>query len=237
MIDAHCHILPAIDDGARHLDESLGIARELVRSGVRSVFATPHFMKGSYSPLTEEILSEVAMLSKALARAGIALRVLPGAENYPEPTLPKEYKDGRLTTLGGSRYLLIEAPAVEVTESFEELLFQIALAGAQPVLAHPERNPSFGRDVERLGRLFDRGILLQVNARSLLGGFGRRAQVCAEKMARHEIICLLGSDAHTLEDAASMKEARSRVERLGGIAAKRLLEACEQRLMASVVTQ
>ena len=52
--------------------------------------------------------------------------------------------------------------------SFEEVLLRLTLKGLRIVLAHPERNPSFQRDPERLTALSDRGVLLQVTADSLL---------------------------------------------------------------------
>jgi protein-tyrosine phosphatase len=37
MIDLHCHILPALDDGALDLADSVAMAREAERRGCRSV--------------------------------------------------------------------------------------------------------------------------------------------------------------------------------------------------------
>ena len=42
MIDIHSHILPAMDDGSRSIEESLQMARMAVESGVKAVTATPH---------------------------------------------------------------------------------------------------------------------------------------------------------------------------------------------------
>ena len=41
-VDIHCHILPAVDDGARDLEESVEYAHRLVDEGVRELIATPH---------------------------------------------------------------------------------------------------------------------------------------------------------------------------------------------------
>ena len=42
MIDLHTHILPALDDGARTLDESLTMVRIAVDDGITCLVATPH---------------------------------------------------------------------------------------------------------------------------------------------------------------------------------------------------
>ena len=43
MIDAHCHILPGLDDGPSDMDESLAMLRMAADDGIRTVVATPHF--------------------------------------------------------------------------------------------------------------------------------------------------------------------------------------------------
>ena len=42
MIDLHCHILPGLDDGARDLEDSVGMARQAAADGIEVIAATPH---------------------------------------------------------------------------------------------------------------------------------------------------------------------------------------------------
>jgi protein-tyrosine phosphatase len=42
MVDIHCHILPALDDGAKSFDESLKMAEMAIEDGITHVVATPH---------------------------------------------------------------------------------------------------------------------------------------------------------------------------------------------------
>ena len=42
MVDIHCHILPALDDGARSLDESVAMAEMAISEGITHVVGTPH---------------------------------------------------------------------------------------------------------------------------------------------------------------------------------------------------
>ena len=42
VIDIHSHLLPALDDGPRTLDESLRMCDLYVAGGVTTVVATPH---------------------------------------------------------------------------------------------------------------------------------------------------------------------------------------------------
>ena len=42
MVDIHCHILPGLDDGPSHIDESLAMAEAAIAEGVTHIVATPH---------------------------------------------------------------------------------------------------------------------------------------------------------------------------------------------------
>src|SRR5258708_33366985 len=42
MVDLHCHILPGIDDGAQTIEDSLAMAEDAIRDGIKCVGATPH---------------------------------------------------------------------------------------------------------------------------------------------------------------------------------------------------
>ena len=42
MVDIHAHILPAIDDGARTMEESLEMLHIAARAGTTDIVATPH---------------------------------------------------------------------------------------------------------------------------------------------------------------------------------------------------
>ncbi len=41
-VDLHSHILPAVDDGAKDLTESLSMAKQAHRAGIRRIVATSH---------------------------------------------------------------------------------------------------------------------------------------------------------------------------------------------------
>src|SRR5205807_4532739 len=79
VIDLHSHILPGLDDGARDLDDALGIARAAVADGTNAIAATPH-VRDDYPTTAEQMESAVMELRAALADAGIELELLPGGE-------------------------------------------------------------------------------------------------------------------------------------------------------------
>jgi pyruvate-formate lyase-activating enzyme len=61
VIDLHCHILPALDDGALDLDDSLEMARQAQEDGIAVVCATPH-IRHDHKVRVEEIAERVHSL-------------------------------------------------------------------------------------------------------------------------------------------------------------------------------
>src|SRR5262245_55448640 len=110
MIDLHCHILPGIDDGATDLSVSIAMARAFVTDGVTVVACTPHILPGVYANSGPQIRAATAALQQALDEKGIALRLLPGADNHITPTFVAELTSGHLLSLADSRYVLVEPP-------------------------------------------------------------------------------------------------------------------------------
>jgi protein-tyrosine phosphatase len=78
----------------------------------------------------------------------------------------------------------------------DERMFQFTLQGYKPVLAHPERNTVLAQHPETAYSLVQRGVLMQMNAGSLTGQFGRAIRKRAEVMLDHNLIHFVGSDCH-----------------------------------------
>ena len=53
LLDLHCHILPGLDDGARDLDDALGMAGQARTDGITAVCATPHIRHDHDVRITE----------------------------------------------------------------------------------------------------------------------------------------------------------------------------------------
>lgn len=197
MIDLHTHILPAVDDGAPDMDAALAMARVSVDTGVHTMVATPH-VNDRYALDPLAIGERVGHLNLALARAGVALGVLPGAE--VSHTRAGELSDRQLraSCLGGHSALLVESPYAS-SPFFDELLFDLQLRSFRPVLAHPERCPMFQGDLDRLAGLVERGILCSINTGSLAGHFGRTVRRTAVELLRRGLAHSLASDCHNTD--------------------------------------
>ena len=129
MFDVHSHLLPGIDDGSPSFDTSLAMARSYVDQGVECVACTPHILPGLYHNSGPQIRQAVAELQARLYDAGIALKLVTGADNHIVPDFVDGLKRGHLLALADSAYVLVEPPHHVAPQRLEELFFNILLAG------------------------------------------------------------------------------------------------------------
>jgi protein-tyrosine phosphatase len=195
MIDLHCHLLPGLDDGAPTVAESVEMARIAATSGIHTIVATPHIRDDYAFPL-DAIPRRASEVRAALATHGVAVTVVEGAEVSHLKLLALSNAELRALCLGESRYLLVESPYAPATNMFEGLLADVQARGFQPVLAHPERSPSFLHEPERLDRLVASGVLCSVTAGSLAGSFGRTVRAAARKLVVAGNAHNVASDGH-----------------------------------------
>ena len=128
--------------------------------------------------------------------AGIPLELSLGMEIFGTGDVLQLLHDGRLLTLGGGRYLLIEFGFHEDPLRIERLLDALLADGYWPVVAHPELYYGLQRMPNYLFDWANRGIVLQVNKGSLFGRFGRGAQALAAAMLERGLVGCVASDAH-----------------------------------------
>lgn len=197
MIDLHSHILPNIDDGAQTLEESVNMMRASESVGVTDVLATPHTYEEPSGTDIIKIKNRFSELTRALVREGIRTRLHLGAEIYMHPNLPTIVdKYPELTINGAKRFVLVEFPAREVPFYAENIIFELAVRGIIPVIAHPERCLGIQKKPEILVHLIENGALTQMNAGSLLGHYGWQAQKTAKKCLKLNLIHTMASDMH-----------------------------------------
>jgi protein-tyrosine phosphatase len=98
--------------------------------------------------------------------------------------------------------MLVESPYQHATDMLETTLFNLQLSGINPVLAHPERSPSFMSKPERLEAIVDRGVLCSVTAASMAGRFGRTVQRFTRVLFERRLVHDVASDAHDIRRRA-----------------------------------
>lgn len=193
MIDLHSHILPGMDDGARDLETALHMAALAVRGGVSDMAVTPHCAGDRVAQIRERL----PRLRAAVEEAGIPLRLYSGMEIFGGPDTAALLRAGRLLTINGSRYPLIEFAFDSDGDEETQILHSVLQAGYVPLVAHPERYRCIQEDPEQVNLWARMGCRFQINRGSLLGRFGTAAMETAWALTHRGFATVVASDAHS----------------------------------------
>jgi protein-tyrosine phosphatase len=209
--DLHCHILPAWDDGASTLDEALRMAARASESGIQKILVTPH-VERSFGSRPErparDIPSATAELQREIDARGIAMSLVPGAEitltsaDLPERIAREPWLTFGTQNAGGKgRYVLLEMPMSHWPNFVEPVLFQLSLQGITPIIAHPERLREVRQAPGMMQGIVNRGVLLQITARTLLAADTdrdeRASTKCSRSLLEAGLVSIVASDAHS----------------------------------------
>ena len=189
MTDIHCHLLPAVDDGAENTDEALQALR-LIGVDRR---AAPFLYTSCHGRLTSnrtDFLQERFERFCSEQPTSIELRL--AAEYMLDPAFSERRKEGLLTFNG--THVLVETSYLMPPLGFREILFDLQAEGYQPILAHPERYRYMSP--EDYDWLFEHGIALQLNLMSLAGTYGPSPLRRAEDLLAKSYYTFIGSDCH-----------------------------------------
>ena len=192
MVDFHSHILPAMDDGCRNIQESLTLLKMQAAQGVQTTIATPHFYA------TDESVEK--FLTRRKASAEKLSEIL--SDDLPRVLLGAEvrYYQGisRLENLSdlcieGTNLILLEMPVSKWTDyNIREILELSGRGDLTLILAHIERYMGY-QSRSKWKTLEQSGILMQVNA-SFFNSLSHRRK--SLRMLGEQRIQLIGSDCH-----------------------------------------
>ena len=198
MIDIHNHVIYQFDDGPKNLDESLEMLKQAADQGITDVFATSHFNEVVSQKMETDYFSKLEILRKELREKEIALRLHSGSEMFFHHYMNSTLKKVKVGTLAESNlYVLMEFPLYLMPVGAEETLFNLTMEGYIPIIAHPERYSALHAKPEKILNFIRHGGLLQVNAGSILGGFGRTVQKISMWLLENQYAHFIASDAHS----------------------------------------
>ncbi|WP_214825875.1 tyrosine-protein phosphatase [Exiguobacterium algae] len=197
MIDIHCHLLPAVDDGPGTVEQAVEMAKRAAQEGVTAIVVTPHAFHPQFETEDLNVQKAVDNLQQVLNQENIKIDLHPGQEIRVFGDLVQSLEDGKALSLAGSRYVLVEFPSDTVPAYAEQLFFTLQAEGYTPIIAHPERNKEFATNPKRLMDFVSSGALSQVTTGSLTGEFGQTVQELAFVFLRNGLSHLVASDAHS----------------------------------------
>jgi len=199
MIDLHTHLLYGVDDGSESAQVTLEMLHQAVETGITKILATPHVNAHTTEKAETAINNTYQAVCKLISDNKMPVALKLAAEvNMIGSEVDWTTREWVLTG-GQQRYMLVETPFFQLPADYAELLFKIRLKKIVPIIAHPERNVTFQHNHKPLLEWIGQGALVQADAGSLTGMFGKACQIFSERLLRAGAVHLVASDAHRTE--------------------------------------
>ena len=202
--DIHSHLLFGVDDGAKNLEESLGLLAIAHQEGIRTLFVTPHYgIENGYAPSVDHVQCHFRVLRKAAAEAFPDMELHLGSELYCVPgKVLKRVEDGEALSMAGTKYLLLEflewGSNMESAEHICSSMIAIARSGWLPILAHAQRYWGFDGKRHLYEKMVAAGVYLQINAYDLEDTTTAWTKENTRWLAEKQLAHFVGTDAHRL---------------------------------------
>lgn len=154
-------------------------------------------------PNTTSKLRERFQELKEAWNGNIQLRL--ASENMLDSLFEERLAANDLLPIGeNSDHLLVETSYFSPPMGFDSILDSIMSAGYFPLLAHPERYTYM--DEKDYARLREKGVRMQLNYVSLVGGYGETARKKSVWLLKNGFIDVVGSDVHRLKSNIALIE-------------------------------
>ena len=202
--DLHSHLIPAIDDGVKSLDESIEIIKNMKALGYKKIITTPHIMSHRFPNRKDNILPGCELVKNELSKQNIDIELQAAAEYYFDEYFIEKIREKDLLTFGDN-YVLFELSYTSTPFGLEQIVFELLQSGYKPILAHPERYTYYSSSLEKYAGLKDMGLLFQINLNSLHKFYGAKPKLAAEYLVNNGLVDFVRSDIHAMKYFDSLK--------------------------------
>lgn len=202
--DIHNHILPGVDDGFAHVADSLEAIKTMAARGCKEFVFTPHMNPDVYPDMTEAIMRKTYadFVQKIPAEWGVSTALAAEYMVVNDFEERAEHPEELLTFSDGS--ILIEMSYFFRSSNLEQALFDLNLAGLNPILAHPERYLYMVGCRKDFERFQDMGCRFQINYASLTGKYGPDSLKILDYLFDQDMVSFVSSDLHSLSQLDSI---------------------------------
>lgn len=203
--DMHSHLIPGIDDGARTIEDSILLIREMSRLGFTKLITTPHIQGEFYKNTPEIILGGLEKVRERIKMENIPVELEAAAEYLLDDAFGEKMTSGELLSFS-NKHILVEMSYYSPNPDLKNLVFNLQVDGYKVILAHPERYTYWFNDFSKFEDLKDRGVYFQLNLVSLAGHYPEPVKKFAEKLIEKGMIDFVGSDMHNLNYLNSLQK-------------------------------
>lgn len=196
MKDIHSHLLYNIDDGSSSLELTLSLLEKASNLGFTHMCLTPHFKifeNLNYNANNDEKLKILNEIKSNFKKIDLSY----GNEVFIDENILKNLKNGNISTINNSRYLLVEFPFDFYFEIFDLIIDDLICHGYIIILAHPERYKFFQYDISRVKYFKNKGVLLQCNYGSIIDCYGSASKKTFKLLLKNNFVDLFSLDLHS----------------------------------------
>jgi len=218
FIDMHHHLIYGIDDGARSFEGTEKMIRLAVENQIHAIITTPHITPGQEPFPYQTYRDHLAETRAWLDRENIYLELYTGSEVLYTPSTPYMLSEGKVPTLAGTNYVLLEFMPDDGYQDLLKAGKSVSDMGYIPVYAHVERYECLKKpdQLRRLREDYDARI--QVNASTVLRKHSFFRQRYLRNIFEEELVDFVSSDSHDLPGRENhMAEAFDQLTVLYGI--------------------
>ncbi|MBE6685606.1 MAG: hypothetical protein E7591_00045 [Ruminococcaceae bacterium] len=202
FVDIHCHALYGTDDGPRTDKEMYELIDALYKDNVRYLCVTPHFHPGYFGENSKKAIDAYRSLTEYVRSKYSDMKVYLGNELRYNQGCVKWIKDHRCRPVNESSFILVDfhdnQPLSEIINGTNSILN----AGYIPILAHVERYNRLRADARLIRELKENGVIIQVDAQSVVGEFGFFAKLRAKKLLSLHLVDIIATDSHDTNNRA-----------------------------------
>lgn len=203
MIDAHCHILPNCDDGARNIEESKKMLKTAKSSGIDKIICTSH-IKHEYAGYEQQIkqFKEIQKLAGKLD-----IQTQHGCEVHWKKIAEYDIKEIKKFKFGNSNLFLLEFSYPGVPDTWKNIVKMLQKEGYKVIIAHPERYLSVHKHFKQLKEFREARCLIMLSATSFNKEVHEKpVWKTAKKMLKRGFVDIISSDAHNTNDYAYLPQ-------------------------------
>lgn len=191
----HCHLVPGIDDGQKTAEGGAELVAKEQSWGIERIICTPHMTQDTFENTPQTIEPAFQALQKAVKEAGTEVSLGYSAEHRLDSFFFAQLEKEAVIPMPNN-FLLVENSFVQEAWDLDNALFNLALKGFRPILAHPERYSYYYDKPQRYEQLHIAGTLFQINLLSLAGYYGKAEKKIAEMLIDKGLVDFVGTDMH-----------------------------------------
>lgn len=196
--DIHNHILPGLDDGSGSIEETIELLSLAYEQGIRHIVFTPHYREKMFEVSPNERVQVFEEVSEQVRTLFPDLELFLGCEYHIGRTTERDIQEPRFC-MAQQKIILAEFSFTASFQYISQSVQQIQNLGYQVIVAHPERYNCLRENMDYMQKLHDCGVILQVNADSILGYCGLRMKHYCKKLLKADLVDVIASDTHDLK--------------------------------------